>query len=243
MKLKITFLLLVIVMVVLINFNDRVSYGANKWDVFESMLQETQGKVVQCEVTTSFNLTNDKERDIDVCLELQKQLEWTKGKGASINITKGKSNYTIEFQKQNINGYVESTFYNNYNTITIDIIQNCQKNQIENINDIIDSAINKVSNNRHMQLSNKQTFKFIKAKVPCTDIHELNNKVIQLLKKHNSVNINTIDLNNDCSTVAYTGSSEYMLDQGKKMDLNYAICKYSSGNYVVIGTPIIVTPY
>ena len=94
-----------------------------------------------------------------------------------------------------------------------------------------------------MYLSNKQTFKFIKAEVPCTDIHEVNNKVIQLLKKHNSVNINTIDINNGCSTVAYTGTSEYMLDQGKKMDLNYAICKYSSGNYVVIGTPIIVTPY
>ena len=100
MKLKITFLLTVMVMVVLINVNDRVSYGASKWDVFESVLQEIQGKVVQSEVTTSFDLTNDKERDIDICLDLQKQLEWTKGKDTSINITKSNANYTINFQKE-----------------------------------------------------------------------------------------------------------------------------------------------
>jgi hypothetical protein len=241
MKLKITFLLTAMIMVVLTNVNDRVAYGDNKWDVFECVLQETQGKVALCEIKTSFELANDKERDI--CLELLKELEYTKDTEASINIMKDEFNYCIEFQKEDISGYIESRFYNNRNTITIDIEKKCQNNQLENINAIINSAIDKALNNRHMELSNKQTFKFIKAEVPVADIHEMNNKVIKLLKKHNSVNVNTIDINNGCSTVAYTGKNEYILNQGKKMDFNYAICKYSSGNYVVVGTPIINTSY
>jgi uncharacterized FlaG/YvyC family protein len=240
-KLKITILLTAMIMVVLTNVNDRVSWGAEKWDATDSVLQETQGKVVLCEIKTSFDLANNK--DSDRCLELLNELEFTKGKGASINIMKDEVNYCVEFQNENISGYIESTSYNNHNTITIDIQKKCENNQLENINEAINFSINKVYNSSLMEISNKQTFKFIKAEVPGTDIHEVNNKVAKLLKKHNSVNVNTIDINNGFSTVAYTGRNEYIQNQGKKIDFNYAICKYSSGNYVVIGIPIITASY
>lgn len=241
MKLKSTFLLTAMMIVVLTNMNDRVSYGANKWDVTQSVIQEAQGEVVECEVKTIFNIRNDKERD--TCLELLNELEYTKSKEASISITKDELSYCIKFEKGNISGYLESSFDKNHNIITIDIVQKCQENQIENINNTIDSLIHKVDNNNHIELSNKQTFKFVKAKISVNDINQVNNKIIKLLEKHNSVNVNTININNGCSTIAYTGKSEYILNQGKKIDINYAICKYSSGNYVVIGTPIIITSY
>lgn len=241
MKLRSTFLLTAMVIVFLTNINDRVSYAVNKWDVTNSVIQEVQGKVVDCEVKTSFNIESDKERDI--CLELLNELDYTKGKEASINITKDEFSYCIEFINGDISGYLESSFDKDHNIITIDIEKKCQENQLENITNTIDSLIQRVDNNNHIELSNKKTFKFVKAKVPNTDINQVNNKIIKLLEKHNSVNVNTININNGCSTVAYMGKNEYILNQGKKMDLNYAICKYSSGNYVVIGTPIIITSY
>jgi len=241
MKLKSIFLLTAMTLFILTNFTDRVSYETNKWDVFEGILQETQGKVVQCEVKTSFELANNNQPNI--CLQLLKELENSRGAEASTNIIKDESSYSLEFKIKDISGYIESNNNNNLNTVIIDIQQKCGENQLGNINEIINTLIYKAINNRHIELSNKQTFNFLKAELPVVDIHAVNNKVIKLLEKHNSENVNTIDINNGYSTVAYTGRNEYILNQGKKMDVNYAICKYSSSNYLVIGTPILITTY
>lgn len=241
MKLKNSFLLIALVLIILTNINDKVFCASDKWDPFSSVLNETHGKVVLCEVKVSFDIANNKGQDI--CLELLKQLEITKGAGSSTNIMKDEFKYCIEFQKDGMSGFIESSTYNNHNIITMDIEQKCQDNQLENIKNIIDSAINKIQKSGSMKYDNKQVFEFIKAEVPSLDIYEQNDNVIRLLKNHNSLNVNSIKINNGISTVANTGREEYMLNQGRKMDFNYAICKYSSGNYLVMGTPIIIKPY
>jgi hypothetical protein len=241
MKLKNSFLLIALVLIILTNISDKVFCANTKWDPFSSVLNETKGKVALCEVKVSFDIANNKGQDI--CLEFLKQLEVTKGAGSSINIVKDEFKYCIEFQNDGISGFIESGTYNYHNVITIDIEQKCQDNQLENIKNTIDSAINKIQKSGSIKYENKQVFEFIMAELPSLDIYQLNDNVIRLLKKHNSFNVNSIEINKGISTVAYTGREGFILNQGRKMDFNYAICKYSSGNYLVMGTPIIIKPY
>jgi hypothetical protein len=60
---------------------------------------------------------------------------------------------------------------------------------------------------------------------------------------NNASNIGTVEIDNGYSTVAYTRKYPVMKNDGKWIDFNYAVCSYSSGNYVIIGTPVIITTY
>jgi len=55
--------------------------------------------------------------------------------------------------------------------------------------------------------------------------------------------IETVSINNGLSTVAYTKEYDEKVTNNKLIDFNYAVCNYSSGRYIIIGTPEIITTY
>jgi hypothetical protein len=75
------------------------------------------------------------------------------------------------------------------------------------------------------------------------DIYEVNEKIIKLLESHSTKNIETVNINNGLSTVAYTKNYDAMVNNNKLIDFNYAVCNYSSGSYIIIGTPEIIITY
>jgi Tfp pilus assembly protein FimT len=90
---------------------------------------------------------------------------------------------------------------------------------------------------------NAKYFQYLKAKLPNNNIKYDNNKVLELLKGYDSTNINTVKLENGYSTTAYTKMYNSMESNGQLIDLNYALSKYSSGSYIIIGTPEINVTY
>jgi hypothetical protein len=126
--------------------------------------------------------------------------------------------------------------YENHNVVTVNIIKHDNSNSLEDLRNKLEKYIgNKYSNVRY--------FQYLKCKMQSGDVYSTNKQILKLLKDHRASNINTIDLENGYSTTAYTKQYDSIQSNGKLIDFNYAVCKYSSGNYIIIGTPEILVTY
>ena len=75
------------------------------------------------------------------------------------------------------------------------------------------------------------------------DIHVTNDRIIKVLISHGAKNIDTVSINNGLRTVPYTPKYDEVKINNKLIDFNYAVCNYSCGRYIIIGTPEIITTY
>ncbi len=74
-------------------------------------------------------------------------------------------------------------------------------------------------------------------------LEEVNNQVIRKINSVGASGINTIHISNGYSTTANTHMYSGKLNNGMIKDFNFAVCNYSSGNYLIIGTPEINRSY
>jgi hypothetical protein len=216
-------------MISLGNFKD-FSFAKKNTNLFNDILNSVQGNIVEYGIKANFEINDNGE---EYCLALSKRLNLI---NSDINIKKSDKFYSIEFSKNGEKGYIEYSSYDNHNVVTINMIKTDNMNRIEEYKTTIKKAISK--NEQEVKY-----FEFIKAKVQESDNLKLNNEIINVLKIKGAENIYSVELENGISTVAYTKQFTAMKNNGKKMDLNFAVCSYSSGNYLIIGTPIIIEAY
>ncbi|MDP4177284.1 MAG: YwmB family TATA-box binding protein [Bacillota bacterium] len=198
-------------------------------DLFNDMINCSEGNVVEYGLKTSFDTKNDGEEISKFILnELNEKFDIQELKSSSL--------YSVEFKNDDINGYIESTREGNYNKVTINIIKKDTNNDLTQLRSSMNTILGK------KQIHSKY-FEYIKAKVNNNDLSDVNNKVINLLKIKKMKNIQTVMINNGFSTTLYTQKLQNKIYAGGLCDLNFALCKYTSGNYIIIGTPIITETY
>ncbi len=200
-------------------------------DLFDDILKKTSSKTVEYGITASF--TTDKNGE-EVCNDILKKLNFSNVSNKSI--LKNEKIYSIEFGKDNTNGYIETMKYENHNVITINLVEKSNSNLLKDMKNKLQKCIE----DKNVTV---KYFQYLKAQVYNKDVNATNNEILKILKSHGASNISTIALKNGYSTTAYTGIYDAMESNGKPMDFNYAICKYNSGNYIIIGTPEILAAY
>lgn len=97
-----------------------------------------------------------------------------------------------------------------------------------------------------LNLNNKKIIRvsnYIKVKLSNNDLKRYNNMTLIELSKLGFKNIETVSLRG-----GYSGTAKRNLfffnEVGEKInDLNFALCRYDSGNYLVLGTPVITALY
>ncbi|WP_027623681.1 YwmB family TATA-box binding protein [Clostridium lundense] len=198
-------------------------------DVFNCILKDTNGKVVEYGLTTNFYSKEDGNK---VCKEILKKLKVSQDHYR--NTIKNGKIYCIEFKDNNLEGYVQSTKYDNYNVVTINVKE---KNKINELNRL-EEQFTEIINNKDIKF-----FKYVKAQIDGEDLQKTNKKIIALLKNARGENIETIKLDKGYSTTAYTKKYNPINVNGKPIDFNYALCRYHSGNYIIMGTPEILISY
>jgi hypothetical protein len=224
---------IIIVLFILVSFsssNYKPSLADGEVNLFEEVINTVDGKVSEYGIKAVFETDKDKE---SYCLELLKKLEIT---GGNINIIKEDKFYCIDFNNNNTKGYIESMSYDNHNVVTLNIVQIDAENKLQELEKKVETAIGKKE-------KEVKYFKYLKAQFSSRDKSEVNRDIASMLKKHSAVNLDTVQIDNGYSTVAYTKKYLSMKNNGKLIDFNYAVCSYSSGDYIVIGTPVIVTTY
>lgn len=208
-----------------------VSLANKNSDLFDDILKKTNSKTVEYGITASFITDKDGEK---VCNDILKKLNFSNGVNKSI--LKNEKTYSIEFGKNNTNGYIETMKYENHNIITINLVEKNSANLLKDMKDKLQKCVE----DKDVTI---KYFQYLKAQDYNNDMDTTNNEILKILKSHGASNISTITLKNGYCTTAYTGIYDAMQSNGKLMDFNYAVCKYNSGNYIIIGTPEILTAY
>ena len=223
-------LILVLLFLISIGQYKNASFAKNNIDLFNGIVDLTNASTMEYGIRASFENDSDGE---DYCLELLKKLQFNEGE---VNVVKNDNIYSLEFNNNEIKGYIENISYDNHNVVTISVSENSEENKLTELKNKIQNAIER---------SDKEVkyFQYLKAQINSNNTAEINEEIISFLKNQNAVNIDTVKLDNGYSTVAYTKRYPIMKNNGKWMDFNYAVCTYSSGSYITIGTPVIISSY
>jgi len=235
-------LLCIVLSIIILRVNVKFINAQEGVNLFDEILFVSKSKAVEYGLKTSF-MTDENPKEI--CNKLIESLELN-NKGIKLVRTEDEDSYNIEFSGINIEGYIEGLKYNNEalkndekNNITINISKKMNENGLEALK-------NKVMNSIEGQGKDIKCFEYLKAKIDNSSslaVDDINDAIIKNLKSHGAKNIDTVSINNGLSTIAYTKKYDEELIGNKLIDLNYAICNYSSGRYIIIGTPEIIIAY
>lgn len=238
MKRKSIALLCIVLCLIILQINVILSNAQEEVNLFDEILIETKSKTVEFGLKATFKT---EEEPKNLCNYLIKNLEFYNE--IKLNIYENDDLYGIEFSSENFQGYIETIIYNNEDFITINISKIANENGLESLK-------NKVSKSIGSRGQSIKYFQYLKAKIienvgntGKDSIYNVNQNIIKILKTHGTENIETVNINNGLSTIAYTKKYSSKVNNNKLIDFNYAICNYSSGSYIIIGTPEIITTY
>lgn len=239
MKRKSISLLCIVLVLIILQVNIRVSGAMKEFNLFDEILLQTNSETVEYGLKVSFKTLEEPK---EVCDYLINALELNYEK-TKVSYLENEISYCIEFSGEGVQGYIESMVYNDENVIRINISKIGNENGLE----LLKNNINNTIGYRGKDI---KYFQYLKAKMQNintnTGIESLcatNEGIIKILKHNKSKNIETVSINNGLSTVAYTKRYEEEVINNKLIDFNYAVCDYSSGRYIIIGTPEIITTY
>jgi len=239
MKRKSITLLCIVLSMIILQINVRFAKAQENHNLFDEILIQTKSKTVEYGLKTCFET---QEEPKEVCNYLISALDFD-NKKTILSITDNKDSYCVNFSSEISKGYVEAVKYENKSLITINI------SNVSNENGLIPLKY-KVSASIGARGNNIKYFQYLKAKVEgisknveTNNINCINQKIINILKSNGTENIETVSLNNGLSTMAYTKKYDEKVINNKLIDFNYAVCSYSSGKYIIIGTPEIITTY
>jgi hypothetical protein len=239
MKRKNIALLCIVLSLIILQINIRLTNAQEEVNLFDEILLQTKSKTVEYGLTTSFKTIEEPK---EVCNYLIHALELN-SKGIKLNWSENENSYCIGFLGEDVQGYIEALKYSNEDVIKINI------SKIGNENGLVPLK-NKISDVIGYRGKDMRYFQYLKAKmqdmntnVGMESIDATNQRIIKILKYNGSKNIETVNINNGLSTVAYTKKYQEEVNNNKLIDFNYAVCNYSSGRYIIIGTPEIITTY
>jgi predicted RNA-binding protein Jag len=239
MKRKSIALLCIVLVLIILQVNISASSATEEVNLFDEILLQTNSETVEYGLVLSFKPL---EQPKEVCNYLINALELT-SKKIKLNYFENEISYCIEFLGEDVQGYIEALRYNNEDLIKIDIRKIGNENGLEPLKNNVSEVIG-------YRGKDMKCFQYLKAKmqgintnVGIESIYATNQRIIKILKYNRSKNIETVNINNGLSTVAYTKRYEEEISNNKLMDFNYAVCNYSSGRYIIIGTPEIITTY
>lgn len=205
---------------------------ANKnTDLFDDILKKTNSKTTEYGITAVITTDENEEK---ICNDILKKLNFFQENNKKL-LNNGKICCT-EFTKGNVNGYIETMKYENHNVITVNMVERNNKNGLNEMK----SKLQKCVEDENVTA---KYFQYLRAQISDNDINKANNEVLKILKGYGASNINTITLENGYTSTAYTGTYDAMQSNGKLMDFNYAVCRYHSNSYIILGTPEIIITY
>ncbi|ABS34285.1 YwmB family TATA-box binding protein [Clostridium botulinum] len=232
-KIKFGILIILLFSIIIVLFIPKnYSKAKDKDDLFFEIVDETNSNIIEVgsNVTFSTKLQNE-EIAKEICSYLGLDKDFNKN---SINKN---GNYNIYFYDEEVSGNISIKECNDENIVMVDFKSFTLNKSFINLKNNLKSYLN---------LKNKKdyVFEYLKAENDSKNLKKLNDDIILILNKSNARNIEAIKLDNGYSTTAYTKRYTPIKVCGKKIDFNYAVCKYNSEKtYLILGTPQINLTY
>lgn len=229
-KKKIGFICLTIILVL---SNYRISYANRKVDVIGNVLDYTESEIIEYGVEENF-----KCKDRNIYIEELINLISANLNDYSTKVKDTEEIYSIDFLSSDGSGFINVIPYEDGFLYRISILKYDNETKICDL----DKQLKEFTGN--FDIENARYYFYAKAKLDKnTVLNSYNNKVVNLLKTFGTSDIKTISINNGFSTTANTHQYSSKKDNGRIIDFNFAVCSYSSGNYLIVGTPEITKTY
>jgi hypothetical protein len=211
--------------------NNELVYASMKNIFFHQLLFNTESRIIEYGLKLSFNTDNNKAKGLAILKSLDIYEPDYK-----IDILQNDTSFSISFQSENRFGQIVS-YRNDLNSkISLEIIEKGDKLALEKLEHKLRQKLN--FNDQDITI-----FRYLKARSNIQDINNINEIIIKELTKINAKHMEVISLDNGFSITALTGNYEKIKNGYTYIDFNCAISSYDSGNYLIIGTPIIMKSY
>ena len=231
---KLYMVLLIICYITMPNYIIKKSLYSNKnIDIYRSIIEKTESNVVEYGLKTNFIADNN---GIEKCTQIFNSLKQEYYSRINMKTIISSETYRIEFDSEEISGYIRYYLNDGDKNIIISVIEHKSQLDFQGLK----SRIIKAIGNKKQEV---EFFQYVKAKTKTADRLKSYSIVTEILKSKGASNIETIDLESSLNITALIGDSNLVKNGDKWINFNCAICSYESGEYVIIGSPIIMESY
>lgn len=147
--------------------------------------------------------------------------------------------FVVESNHRTVTGNISKIPYKNTFLITLSINVSGQKLDYDEIN-VLKNKFEKVLS----PISSEVEYSLcVRSKILNNTMEEANNIILNKLKEHKAQETESLKINNGYCISSNLGESNKRIVLGRNIDFNCAIVKYSSGCYLIMGTPEINITY
>ena len=222
---------IILITILIISANQGLSVSAYQdSDISNEICEQLNACGIEYGLNTSFEYRGDGNALCQSIIE-----EISKGYRVKAEWKKDEELSNIQINNEEINGYIQCVKNNRYHIIEIELKSSRKSNL-----DVIRGVISNKLENKNVKI---KYFTYVKSKLSNGDVKSIYNQVSMLLKNKGAKNIESVKLDSGYSITAFTNCGETIENMRKLIDINIAILSYKSGNYMIIGTPEIMTAY
>lgn len=227
------FIMLMLTLFIVI-INDKTFYGGNNVDMFNEILKNVESSTEEYVVEGSFYSDENKE-DIynNIVINIEKVM------GQVNPQYNGDNSFEIDYNNKKYSGCVSMIPYKGGYNVVLNISIcgfNLEIEDEKQLRSEITEVLSPISSVAEYSL-------YVKSKILSNTIDEVKDEVLNQLKIYNAQNIDEVKISNGYSIISNTNLYEKKVILGKDIDFNCAIVKYSSGCYLIMGTPEIKVTY
>lgn len=218
MKGKILFV--AVVLFISVYFMGQASFGQAVFN-FSDYIDPKVCEYKECGVKATFEISTTFDKFLESFIEQDFVID-------------SKSNNEVEFSNEDISGLINL----DKNRVSIEFVTEKQSISTSYMKSLLQRDIG-------LKGTNVRMYEYYKFKLQDEKLELLKNKIIKELQRKKAENIEAeiLDGGNIWSVIANTGKFEKLIIGNKNVDINIAIATYKSGNYIIIGTPIIPVSY
>ncbi len=232
MNFKFKAVIVLILTLIILVINSSFIYVQGQVDMFEKLLSNSNIEVSEYSVTATFNSDS---QGMDACKEIIRKASATLGEMEyTVNDEDKFSN--IIFSNEIYKGSITSTPYKDKNIVVITVIKKEKENRTKELK----SKLSEILSHVNSRITYSQC---IKGKILNNNLDEVNNFVMNELEQSKAKNINKAKLYNGYSIICNTNLYDSKKVGTMDVDFHCAVVKYSSGCYLVMGTPEITLDY
>ena len=193
-------------------------------EIISKVINISKGSIVTTGIKADFEFCSNEEKKYDAMLnEISKKF--------TIKENLKNENYSsTDFKEGEASGYLECIKSGDKNKFSLCIEKNGDKNNLEEL----EKMVSDITANCKEKF---KSHKYIKCKLEDNNILNTNKELIEKIQAEGFSSVQTIKYNNGYSNVAF-------VQRGDNKELvNFVVCNYSSGNYLIVGTPEIFTEF
>ncbi len=234
MKLYIKLLIVVMFTLSILIIRDKTFYGKSEEDMFSGILNSVNASTEEYVVEGRFYSQESKENIYEtITTNIEKAM------GQVYQEVNKDLSFKIDYNHEKYDGRISIADYGKGYDVVLRI-SICKPNLDIDKEKTVEKKIKEILS----PISSKVEYSlYVKSKILNGTIDETRDVILKQLYLNKAQNIDEVEISNGYSIISNTNLYDKEIILGEEIDFNCAIVRYSSGCYLIMGTPVIRITY